>query len=210
MRKPLHLSVVETAVGEPLALGGSLGFTLFRGTHAENEGLLTGVEGSLVALSDRLGRGEARGTATATSAGARVTVLRGELALIRQRIVDEDYDFTGQYTVDGINGRLKRMKDEVDGLVASVTRTVQEPKGSATQAATDRRESALVQTKTVVQTKDEKDRTTSAFALFMEKYGTYVKVGGGLVALGLVAYAFGPLVRGLGSRVASSEKGGGS
>lgn len=194
-RPQAALSIHFSSSGRGLGQGG-LGFTFSRGTHAENEALITGIEATLVSVADRVTRGELRGTQTARDVANRAQVLRGELGPLRQRVAEEDYDFTSPFDVDGINGRLKRMRDEVGGLVGSIQRVIMEPSGSPAQVAADTREATLVREKAKVQVEDEKKREEG----FWDKYGLYVKIGSGVVGLGLMAYLFGPLVRGLGAR----------
>lgn len=190
--------------GDDVAVGALLP-TAWRGTHTESEALVTEVEGLLVALAARAGEGALRGTAAGREIANRVQTLRGQLSPFRQRVETEDYDFTGTYTATAVRDRLKRLRDEVKGLLASAQRVVSADT-VADRSAASQAEAKLVREKAKLQTKSEEDREKG----WLDKYGLYLKLGGGLVGLGLTAYLAGPLIRAVAGRAGKSVAAGGS
>ena len=174
---------------------GDLGFTVQRGTHIENEALVTEISGALTALDSRSRAGTLKGTPAGKALADRVRALRAVLGLIRQRVDTENYDFTGEHSVEQINDRLARLKDEARSLVGDVGRAAK-ARGAERTAVVEETAKTIV-ARGAAQEKSEAERKEG----FFDKYGTYIKWGGAVVGLGLSAYLFGPLIRGVGARV---------
>ena len=175
---------------------GGLGLVLTgEGTHQENVGIAGPLGATITSLRKQVDSSQSYKALPDArwQALAALDQYSGQLRYLKGKVDAENYDLFGANSVRDVNAQLKVLKSNVGALRGQILAVLRKEQSDITTGKTIKEQADAAK-----RALDEDKQS------WWDQYKTPVYVGSALVGAALLAYLLGPLIRGVGARVAAA------